>query len=348
APPMVKLRIVDVSPKPKDGNAVDASGEIPDESLLATVQLEEAVAARMPCIIRGLSLGPCVDTWPKPERFAEFVDCPVKVHVSRDADLDFVAKNFAYKTVSLAQLVQRASRSVQPEGEYFLCPEERYYLRALGGDSRSEPAQLARQFPQLAPELRLPDQLYPSERQFSSVLRVASAGLRLWLHYDVMDNLLCGVCGTKRVTLYPPYDAEYLYLVGDKSRVANPDNYDAAEFPDFAKATPFTGDLLPGDVLYIPAMWFHSVLNVTYTLSVNVFWKTLRDELYDLKDAYGNKEPVPIARLMQSLQSGLKTVTASGLPPEYCHVYGVQLANLIRERLCDGGAGSGQDQSAAE
>uniref|UniRef100_A0A1I8IL15 JmjC domain-containing protein n=1 Tax=Macrostomum lignano TaxID=282301 RepID=A0A1I8IL15_9PLAT len=101
--------------------------------------------------------------------------------------------------------------------------------------------------------------------------------------------------------------------VGDKSRVANPDNYDAAEFPDFAKATPFTGDLLPGDVLYIPAMWFHSVLNVTYTLSVNVFWKTLRDELYDLKDAYGNKEPVPIARLMQSLQSGLKTVTASGL-----------------------------------
>uniref|UniRef100_A0A1I8FK85 JmjC domain-containing protein n=1 Tax=Macrostomum lignano TaxID=282301 RepID=A0A1I8FK85_9PLAT len=317
---MVKLRIVDVSPKPKDGNCGRRpAANFPTKACWRPCSWRKLWPPRMPCIIRGLSLGPCVDNLAEARALRPSSSTAPS---SRDADLDFVLpKNFAYKTVSLAQLVQRASRSVQPEGEYFLCPEERYYLRraCMGGDSRSEPAPAGPPV-SAAGALSCACPISCTRQSGSSPPSCPPPASAWLLHYDVMDNLLCGV--------------------GDKSRVANPDNYDAAEFPDFAKATPFTGDLLPGDVLYIPAMWFHSVLNVTYTLSVNVFWKTLRDELYDPKDAYGNKEP--------SLQSGLKTVTASGLPPEYCHVYGVQLANLIRERLCDGGAGSGQDQSAAE
>ena len=51
------------------------------------------------------------------------------------------------------------------------------------------PANLPATFPELASELPMPP-LFPPEALFSSVLRLNSPGLRLWTHYDVMDNVL--------------------------------------------------------------------------------------------------------------------------------------------------------------
>lgn len=83
-----------------------------------------------------------------------------------------------------------------------------------------EPSDLTRCFPDLAADLRLPCEeeegdvgavgdarpagvegscgaggagplrVLPPGSHFSSVLRVTSAGLSLWTHYDVMDNVL--------------------------------------------------------------------------------------------------------------------------------------------------------------
>lgn len=52
-----------------------------------------------------------------------------------------------------------------------------------------EPSDLAASFPELAQDVTLP-QLFPLAAFFSSVVRVSSPGLRLWTHYDVMDNVL--------------------------------------------------------------------------------------------------------------------------------------------------------------
>ena len=86
-------------------------------------------------------------------------------------------------------------------------PRQRhYYLRAVGANPRTEPARLEATFPQLAADLRLP-LLYAPEAFFASVLRIASAGLALWTHYDVMDNVLVQITGSKRVLLFDPSDA---------------------------------------------------------------------------------------------------------------------------------------------
>ena len=62
--------------------------------------------------------------------------------------------------------------------------DEKYYLRSLGVNPRKDVADVHKDFPQLAPDLRIPD-LYPEDRFFSSVFRIASRGVQLWTHYDV-------------------------------------------------------------------------------------------------------------------------------------------------------------------
>lgn len=77
-----------------------------------------------------------------------------------------------------------------------------------------------------------------------------------------MDNLLIQVNGRKRVVLFSPRDATKLYLNGDKSEVLDIDNPDLSRYPKFAEATPYECFMEPGDVLFIPAMWFHNVMSL--------------------------------------------------------------------------------------
>ena len=80
--------------------------------------------------------------------------------------------------------------------------------------------------------------------------------------------MLC-VCGTKRLWLYPPSDAAALYPVPGKdgSRAAAPpfqahadlDERLRATLPRLAHARPVEVNLAAGDVLYLPACWWHCV-----------------------------------------------------------------------------------------
>lgn len=47
-----------------------------------------------------------------------------------------------------------------------------------------EPADLTKQFPDLAEDFHIP-QFFTADQFFSSVFRISSCGLQLWTHYDV-------------------------------------------------------------------------------------------------------------------------------------------------------------------
>ena len=57
-----------------------------------------------------------------------------------------------------------------------------------------------------------------------------------------MDNVLAQVTGRKRVVLYPPQDADYMYMVGDKSAVLDIDEPDLVKYPLFRHARGFDLD----------------------------------------------------------------------------------------------------------
>jgi mannose-6-phosphate isomerase-like protein (cupin superfamily) len=100
------------------------------------------------------------------------------------------------------------------------------------------------------------------------------------LHHDFEDNLYAVVEGRKRFLLYPPQAARALYTRGTVVAVEpngrivyapgesmphlsrlDPENVDPARFPLFAEARASAREILleSGDLLFVPAGWFHRV-----------------------------------------------------------------------------------------
>ena len=97
------------------------------------------------------------------------------------------------------------------------------------------------------------------------------------LHNDLQDNVLHLVRGRKRVVLFSPSDAPYLYETyasRTETRLSpiRPDSPDFAKFPDFEKAKGLEVTLIDGEALFIPALWFHEVSSFGSTLAVNVWF----------------------------------------------------------------------------
>jgi hypothetical protein len=99
------------------------------------------------------------------------------------------------------------------------------------------------------------------------------AGTVTPLHCDYDDNIFAQVVGTKRIFLAPPHHDEFLY-----TREANPVLHGSPfdpEHPNFDKyplarqAALVECIIQPGEMLYVPAGWYHQVRAMTFSLSVN-------------------------------------------------------------------------------
>ncbi|KAK3589777.1 hypothetical protein CHS0354_021110 [Potamilus streckersoni] len=288
---------------------------------------EEIYPKRFPVILRNVEIGPCQEKWTVEYLAEKGGNKEVKIHVAPTPQMDFIQKNFVYRSLPFSEFVLRAAKLKQDK--FFISENEKYYLRALGDDPRKDIADISQQFPELAQDIHIPP-FFKKDRFFSSVFRIASPGIQLWTHYDVMDNLLIQVNGRKRVVLFSPQEVDKLYLNGDKSEVLDIDNLDDVKFPLFSHAERYEGILNPGDILFIPALWFHNVISMDFGVAVNVFWKHMDDNFYDSKDTYGNKDPLPATRAMQILDRALKTLDE--LPLEYRDFYARRLVHRIQSK----------------
>lgn len=93
------------------------------------------------------------------------------------------------------------------------------------------------------------------------------------LHCDYDDNIFAQIWGSKRIFLAPPHHDEFLYV-----REANPVLFGSPfdpEAPDFdafplaRRAALVEVVVHPGDMLYVPAGWYHQVRALTFSLSAN-------------------------------------------------------------------------------
>lgn len=103
--------------------------------------------------------------------------------------------------------------------------------------------------------------------------------VKIAAHFDVPDNIACCIYGKRRFTLFPPNQIDNLYIgpvdatpAGQPISLVDMANPDFTKFPKFKEALKhaLVAELMPGDALYLPSLWWHQVeslsdLNVLMT-----------------------------------------------------------------------------------
>ncbi|WP_061538409.1 cupin-like domain-containing protein [Collimonas fungivorans] len=99
------------------------------------------------------------------------------------------------------------------------------------------------------------------------------------LHCDYDDNIFAQIWGSKRIFLAPPHHDEFLYpreanaiLFGSPF---NPEAPDFEKFPLARQVALVECIMQPGELLYVPAGWYHQVRALTFSLSANRWARAL-------------------------------------------------------------------------
>ena len=105
--------------------------------------------------------------------------------------------------------------------------------------------------------------------------------IRVAAHFDLPDNIACVVAGRRRFTLFPPEQVGNLYVgpldftpAGQPISLVDVAHPDLTRFPRFAEAQAqaLTVELLPGDAVFIPSLWWHTVEALEPVSALVNFW----------------------------------------------------------------------------
>jgi lysine-specific demethylase 8 len=156
--------------------------------------------------------------------------------------------------------------------------DERFLLQRRAGQTRVDPELAPLLDDVVAPAFVPPERLYTIWAWFSG------RGVRTWLHYDNngCHNLNAQLRGSKSCTLYPPESLPQLapFPLGGPNPAHNCSSIDVeqSELPSaFQQADAHEARLEAGDLLFIPAYWFHTFRHEgDFNANVNFWWKPER------------------------------------------------------------------------
>lgn len=172
-------------------------------------------------------------------------------------------------------------------------------------------------FESLQPDLPGLDQLSPSGLLNRSRVMTWIGGKDLItpIHNDAFHNVYVQMLGTKRFILFPPSFHKYLHLFPalhpkhQQSQVIleNISSSDGLSipsyFPNFLSwkdldVRPMITTLQPGEILFIPEMWFHHVTSMTASLSLNVWTEVDKSKVFEAR--FQTIDPVLSGCLLQA------------------------------------------------
>lgn len=232
--------------------------EVGSSALHTTEDFVATIIENLPRKLTGLDFGSCIQKWSLAYLKSSTLGTRnVVVHDSETRSMNFQRKDFAYRNLPFHHFLSKlADKSAH------------LYLRSLANENPSSmPANLKNDWPEFASDFTLPEQLKGIEPSIhSSPLRISS-DINMWLHYDVMANVLFQISGLKKLALFPPVDLPKLdFPAGSTTSNLSLFNHTAPGMEDEmtvpAGTSPLIVILKPGDALYIPPLWSHTGISL--------------------------------------------------------------------------------------
>ncbi|NMO15057.1 cupin-like domain-containing protein [Pyxidicoccus fallax] len=218
--------------------------------------MERYYLAHRPVILEDFMDGwPVLERW-QPRALAErFGDVEVEVMAGRES---------------------RADHDLEPEACRTLMRFGEFIRRLLEGGPSNDLYLTARNFALERPELRalMEDLRYPAGvlRETNLVgavkLWVGPRGTKTALHHDLGTVFFGQIAGRKRFRLIPSFQTHQLYSQRDVWSQVDADRPDLERFPLYREADVLETVVEPGEMLLIPAGWWHQVTSLDVSVSV--------------------------------------------------------------------------------
>ena len=186
------------------------------------------------------------------------------------------ARMFARDQAPLGELFRAITQgSAAERAQRLFTGDERFLLQRRNGRTVTDPELFVLLEDVPVPSIVAEDRLYTIWGWFSG------PGVRTWLHYDNngCHNVNAQITGKKDCLLFPPSELPKLapFALGGDNPAHNcsqidVDAPDLARFPEFGTAVCERAELDAGDLLFIPAFWFHTFRHLgQFNSNVN-FW----------------------------------------------------------------------------
>jgi len=130
------------------------------------------------------------------------------------------------------------------------------------------------QFPGLSDDVDFRAVAPPDAHATYTALWIGSANTNSGLHFDKLDNYFVQVYGRKVALVASPDQTRLLYPYRynfAKSQV-DPENPDVKSFPGLENVTFMEAVLEPGDMLFLPKLWWHYLRSLEPSISINHFF----------------------------------------------------------------------------
>lgn len=130
------------------------------------------------------------------------------------------------------------------------------------------------QFPKLADEIDFRAVAPPDQHETYTALWIGSGNTNSGLHFDKLDNYFVQAYGRKIALLASPDQTRFIYPYRynfAKSRV-DPERPNLEDFPGLREVTLMEAVLEPGEMLFIPKLWWHYLRSLEPSISINYFF----------------------------------------------------------------------------
>ena len=239
--------------------------------------LERCVRSETPVVIEGAARGwRAVVEWSPAYLVERIGDVAIRYkrsesNVHPDFHAATLAAMFATGATTFAEFVAAITGGDLAErARSLFTGDEQFLLRRRDGQTSINDALRPLLDDVAVPEIA-EDRLYTVWAWFSGI------GVRTWLHYDNngCHNLNAQITGSKRCALFPPSELARLapFPLGGANPAHNCSQLDIDRV-DLADGAQLTARLDAGDLLFIPAWWFHTFLHLgEFNSNVNFWWK---------------------------------------------------------------------------